>query len=597
MPTDSYSAIRSRRGIVLISIALASATAIGARLFSIDAGQSQVLELSLGVFAGFATALTFALALLATTVTQWPPITVLILRPPLLVWAALSVLSVSFAFVDSFSHHVAYAVTALTFTTAAASIGVGALVDVLAVVGGSERIRFHGGVLARGIRRMSRPNLLLDRTGARRLYDDFLSSAATYASTSTTNLICSLEILINAAEAFVDDGVLENRADGEAILRLLLEFQLLLPASMRRGEALDELAMLLERASSQVAVISGRLPAGPETAFGPTPACWLAAQTRTHNWTATCVAALAEGQPNLVAQCERVIDRVRDAQTIILRCVDPDPPLEIIPLRHPWHRGVRDDPLGLMVWFSTAFEYHGILDNNAALYVAHESLLGEKTTGDYNYGHILYDVELGVERNAALWRTFSEFGGFTELLLDNLANCLATCSRAAWRASQNTYAGDGWVTERARAQLTRTAWIIPRGSGAPPTADSVLTLVTRALSRENHIGFERYRRERLGALDCELEPPWSRVCGTPIFHVASGALMLAPWAEDPLAELVGFAVRIGDAARRSTKAAIDDLFCSELAVEEVKAKALDTRLEVSPEEYASGVLSYLEALR
>ena len=581
---------------MLLAFAIAFATAIATRTLGIDANQSQVLELALGVFGGFASALTFALALLATTVTLWPPVTALILRPPLLAWAALSVLSVATSFVDSFAHHPIYVVIALASTTAAAAVGTGALVEVLSVVGGSERIRFHGRVLGAAVRRASGTRTGAAVDGSRRLCGDFLSAAATYASTDTTDLLCTFEILINAADAFVDDDAFRRRGEGEAVLRLLLEFQMLLPASMRRGEALDETAMLLERASGQVAVISGRLQ-GQVGVDGPTPACWLAAQTRTHNWTAVCVAAIAEQAPELAAQCERVISRVRQAQTIISRCVDPDPPLEVIPTRHPWHLGVRDDPMGLMVWYSTAFEYHGILDNNAALYVAHESLLGRKTTGDYNYGYVLRDLEDGVRKSESIRQVFLPHGGFTELLVDVLAGCLATCSPGRWKESQNHYAGEGWVTDDARARAAHVAWIVPKGSEEPPSADGVLGLVVGALSRGNHVGFERYRRLRLDALGCDTQPPWGRVLETPIFHLAAGALMLASWARDPIRELTRFGDRLGPAGRRASKAVLDEVLRADRDLDQVRESSLDTKLDVTAADYAGAVAGYVDGLR
>src|SRR5438309_1883567 len=132
----------SRRTAVSVAVGIAVAAALAMLFLKVETNQSQVLELGLGVFAGFAGALTFALALLATTITQWPPITALILRPPIIAWAVLSIVSVSVSFIDSFAHHIGYAVVALASTAAAATVGAGALVEVLAVVAGSERIRF-----------------------------------------------------------------------------------------------------------------------------------------------------------------------------------------------------------------------------------------------------------------------------------------------------------------------------------------------------------------------------------------------------------------------------------------------------------------------
>jgi hypothetical protein len=585
----------SRRTAVSVAVGIAVAAALAMLFLKVETNQSQVLELGLGVFAGFAGALTFALALLATTITQWPPITALILRPPIIAWAVLSIVSVSVSFIDSFAHHIGYAVVALASTAAAAAVGAGALVEVLAVVAGSERIRFHGRLLASGLRKATIATGSRSGHEAQRLCKDFLSAAATDAATDTTRLITAFEVLLNAAELFVDEGSVKDRREGEAVLRLLLEFQMLLPGAMRRGDALDEMAMLLERASSQVAVISGRL--GDRADDGPTPACWLAAQTRTHNWTATCVGAIAEITPDLTAQCDRVIGRVKEAQTIVRRCIDPDPPLEVIPARHPWHLGVRGDPLGIMVWFGSAFEYNGIVDNNAALYVAHESLLGKKTTSDYNYGFVLRDIERGVEENEALRRTFDDYGGFTALLLDVLAGSLATCSHGSWAQSQRRHVGEGWVTEGARARATRIAWIVPSGPDPDPSVDAVLDLVVQAVSRRTRRGFEYYRRVRLASIESELQPPWSRVLETPIFHVAAGALMLASWSDDPRRALNEFGERVGPGCRRATKAVLDTVLRNDLDLDQVRANALDTSAAVSAAAYADLIVGYLDGVR
>jgi hypothetical protein len=593
---SSFSLPASRWSVVLLALALASATGIAARALQIDPGQSQILQLALGVFAGFASALTFALALLATTVTQWPPMTALIIRPPLLTWAGLSLISVSLAFVDSFSHHPVYVSIALASTVAAATIGTAALIEVLSVVGGSERLRFHGRLLARAIRKCSSEADAFGVGNALRLREDFLSAAAANAAHDTSALIGAFEVLINAANAFRDEGAFKTRHEGEAILRLLLEFQMLLPKSMQRGEALDESARLIGEASGRLAVISGRL-AEITSVDGPTPACWLAAQTRTHNWMALCAAATAEQDPSLVAQCERVIARVREAQTIILRCVDPDPPLEVIPATHPWHDGVRDDPMGLMVWYSTAFEYHGIIDNNSALYVAHESLLKRKTTGSYTYGYILRDLEQGVEENESLRARFADHGGFTEILLDVLACCLATCSQGSWRESQHPYAGDGWVTDGARSRAERVAWIVPHGPEQSPTMDGILDMVVRAVSRAENLGFERYRRDRLATLKCKLQPPWARTLETPIFHLAAGALVLASWAKNPGHELEGFGDRIGSAGRRASKAVLDEVLGTEMNLREIREVALNASTSLGAVTYSESIVGYLNALR
>jgi hypothetical protein len=590
------SILRSRRSSVLLAVGVASATAAGTRILHIDTSQSQALELALGVFAGFASALTFALALLATTVTQWPPVTALILRPPLVAWAALSVLSISVAFIDSFVHHSVYAVIALASTVGAAAIGTIALVEVLSVVGGSERFRFHGRLLARGIRKSSQASRGSTRRGARQLCKDFLAASAASSTTDTRGLIGAFEVLINAANDFLDDGAVRECEEGEAILRLLLEFQMLLPTAMRRGEALDEMARLIEQASSRVAVISGRLTEMPGI-DGPTPACWLAAQTRTHNWTALCAAATGEQDTGLVAHCDRVIARVKEAQTIILRCIDPDPPLEVIPLNHPWYRGVRDEPMGLMVWYSTAFEYHGIIDNNSALYVAHESLLAEKTTGSYTYGTILRDLEEGVQRDRSLTNKFAPHGGFTAILMDVLASCLATCSQGNWRASQRPYSGAGWVTDGARARVERVSWLVPYGLEESPSVDGVIDVIVKAVSRGGNVGFERYRRASLGNLKCELQPPWSRILESPIFHVAGGALMLASWAREPVDALAQFGDRIGAAGRRASKAVLDVALGRAADLTEMREAALSIRTPMESAAYAESIVGYMNVLR
>lgn len=425
--------------ILAVTVAAAAAALLGLLVRSHGA-ETLALDLSIGVFGGLITAITFALALTIQQGVAWPSARAIIGDSGAFAWLITAVVSLALAVAANMTAgSVEERISTASVVMSGASILIGASIvaAVLNAAGGPGRHRTRARLLANELRQAA-----VGRSPFReaRALSDFLVS---FRRSVDAQDLASMRSHVNEV---VDASKPLDSDQRTVIVQMHLAMAAILGTSLVRGRqpvaattALQDLllgavdyagrALDSQRVERRVRPNSERLAV---LVLGE--ASRLAAFLSKAMWQAYHESsASAEEGPIDEQYAVRMMRACHDARERIRFAVDPDPPEKFLRPEDPWREGVTEsESVLLWLWAHTDFEG---TNQGSALYTVHEVFVGEKFFGSvYEGGSVISDIRRRLELapDAPAQELLSRYGGFDRVFLEIAANSIGQMKPYAW---------------------------------------------------------------------------------------------------------------------------------------------------------------------